>query len=127
MYRALEDLECRLDNIIYRSMLAHSVYEARRLCSFYSVVVNGKKMRNPDYRVNEGDVIQIIQKNQERHFNKTYGSPYYKLNAFIPPNLEVNFRNMSIFVVYKPKFDELPQPYDRQVIESAINYYNHIY
>lgn len=39
------ELERRIDFIIFRSCLAHSVYEARRMVVHGNVMLNGKKVR----------------------------------------------------------------------------------
>ena len=45
------EIERRIDVIIFRACLAHSVYEARRLVVHGDVLLNGKKVRRIIYSV----------------------------------------------------------------------------
>jgi small subunit ribosomal protein S4 len=58
----LQLLERRLDNIIYRLGFASSRAAARQLISHGHVVVNGKRLDIPSYRVREGDEISVSEK-----------------------------------------------------------------
>lgn len=61
-------LETRLDNVVYRLGLAKSRFMSRQFVSHGHVLVNGKKMTIPSYKVQIGDVITIdakIQKNPD--------------------------------------------------------------
>jgi small subunit ribosomal protein S4 len=55
----LKLLECRLDNVVYRSGFAMSRPEARQLVSHAHFTVNGKKVNIPSYLVKPGDVVTI--------------------------------------------------------------------
>lgn len=50
-------LETRLDNIVYRLRFAHSRAQARQFVSHRHILVNGKKVNIPSYRVKAGDTI----------------------------------------------------------------------
>ncbi len=58
----LQILETRLDNIIYRAGFAKSRDMARQVVSHGHVLVNGKKVDIPSYRVSENDIIEITAK-----------------------------------------------------------------
>ena len=55
----VERLETRLDNIIYRLGFGKTRAQARQMVSHRHVLVNGKKVNIPSYRVSEGDIITI--------------------------------------------------------------------
>jgi small subunit ribosomal protein S4 len=55
-------LESRLDNVIYRMGFGATRAEARQIVSHKSVLVNGKIVNIPSYKVEEGDVISIREK-----------------------------------------------------------------
>lgn len=55
----LNYLEARLDNVVYRTGLAPSRAAARQLVGHGHVLVNGKKVNIPSYRVRVGEVIEI--------------------------------------------------------------------
>jgi len=60
----LQILETRLDNIIYRAGFAKSRDMARQTVSHGHVLVNGKKVDIPSYRVSENDIVEIAPKAQ---------------------------------------------------------------
>lgn len=53
----LQNLELRLDNVIYRMGLAPSRNAARQLVRHKHFTVNGKKMDVPSYILRQGDII----------------------------------------------------------------------
>ena len=55
----LQILESRLDNVIYRMTLANTRREARQMVGHGHVLVNGKRVDIPSYRVKVGDVITL--------------------------------------------------------------------
>jgi small subunit ribosomal protein S4 len=63
----LQILETRLDNIIYRAGFAKSRDMARQVVRHGHVLVNGKKVDIPSYRVSENDIVEIAPK----HHNLT--------------------------------------------------------
>ena len=58
-------LETRLDNVVYRLGLATSRQMARQFVSHGHVLVDGKKMTIPSYKVIIGNVITIDEKIQK--------------------------------------------------------------
>jgi len=58
----LQILETRLDNIIYRAGFAKSRDMARQVVRHGHVLVNGKKVDIPSYRVSENDIVEIAPK-----------------------------------------------------------------
>ena len=61
----LQILETRLDNIIYRAGFAKSRDMARQEVRHGHVLVNGKKVDIPSYRVSENDIIEVVTKARE--------------------------------------------------------------
>ena len=55
----LQILESRLDNVIFRLGLANTRRESRQLVSHGHVLVNGKRLDIPSYRVKVGDVVTL--------------------------------------------------------------------
>ncbi len=61
----LQILETRLDNIVYRAGFAKSRDMARQLVGHGHVLVNGKKVDIPSYRVSDSDIVEIAPKSTE--------------------------------------------------------------
>ncbi len=55
-------LETRLDNVVFRLGFGKSRFHARQLVGHRHVLVNGKKINIPSYRVREGDIISLDDK-----------------------------------------------------------------
>lgn len=58
-------LETRLDNLVYRFGFAKSRFQARQFVSHGHILVNGKKINIPSYRVKEGETISLSDKLQK--------------------------------------------------------------
>jgi len=61
----LQILETRLDNVIYRAGFAKSRDMARQLVGHGHVLVNGRKVDIPSYRVSESDIVEVAPKSTE--------------------------------------------------------------
>ncbi|MXU65301.1 30S ribosomal protein S4 [Oceanomicrobium pacificus] len=58
-------LERRLDAVVYRAKFVPTVFAARQFVNHGHVLVNGKRVNIPSYRVNEGDVIEIRDRSKQ--------------------------------------------------------------
>ncbi len=58
----LEQLECRLDNVVYRMGYASTRAAARQLVSHKGINVNGSLVNIPSYQVAAGDIISVREK-----------------------------------------------------------------
>ena len=61
----LQILESRLDNVIYRAGFAKSRDMARQLVRHGHIVVNGRKVDIPSFRVSESDIVEVAGKSRE--------------------------------------------------------------
>ena len=64
--RLLQLLESRLDNIAYRMGFGASRSEARQVVRHNAILVNGKRVNIPSYRLRPGDVIEVAPKSKEQ-------------------------------------------------------------
>ena len=60
----LQELERRLDNVVYRMGFASTRREARQLVNHGHFTVNGKRCNIPSAQVKVGDVVAVCQKSQ---------------------------------------------------------------
>lgn len=60
----LQLLESRLDNVVYRIGFASTRRQARQFVGHKHVLVNGKLVNIPSYRVKPGDVISLTEKSK---------------------------------------------------------------
>src|SRR5215470_6397177 len=61
----LQVMETRLDNVVYRAGFAKSRDMARQLVRHGHVLVNGRKVDIPSFRVGERDIVEIAPKSHE--------------------------------------------------------------
>jgi small subunit ribosomal protein S4 len=92
----LQLLETRLDNIVYRAGFAKSRDMARQTVSHGHILVNGKKVDIPSYRVSENDIVEVAPKFREQ-------TPFIVARAEAgertpPAWLEVNPDKMRVLV-----------------------------
>jgi small subunit ribosomal protein S4 len=58
-------LESRLDNLVYRMGFAVSRKQARQLVCHRQILVNGRVVDVPSYRVRPGDAVQVAERSRE--------------------------------------------------------------
>ena len=61
----LQELERRLDNVVFRMGYASTRREARQLVNHGHFTVNGKRVNIPSYQVRVGEVIAISEKSRK--------------------------------------------------------------
>ena len=57
----LQDLERRLDSVVYRMGFGVSRTEARQVVRHNAIMVNGKRVNIPSYLVRAGDVVEVAE------------------------------------------------------------------
>ena len=58
-------LERRLDAVVYRAKFVATVFAARQFVNHGHVMVNGKKVNIPSYRVKEGDIVEVRERSKQ--------------------------------------------------------------
>ncbi len=58
-------LESRLDAFVYRAKFVQTVFAARQFVNHGHVMVNGKKVNIPSYRLREGDLVEVRDKSKK--------------------------------------------------------------
>lgn len=114
----LNTLECRLDNIVYRSGFASSIRQARQMVSHGHFYVNGEKVNIPSYKVNVGDEITLRERSRK---NEMFKENFLNSDISHLPYIEKNLENFSSKLVRLPKRVELPIEINEKLI---IEYYS---
>ncbi|RZS90960.1 SSU ribosomal protein S4P [Motilibacter rhizosphaerae] len=60
------DLESRLDAVVLRAGFARTIYQARQAVVHRHVVVNGRRVDRPSYRVRPGDVVAVAPRSRTK-------------------------------------------------------------
>src|SRR5262245_21448339 len=77
-----EELESRLDNVVYRMGLSRSRRAARQMVSHGHFIVNDHKVTVPSYEVKEGDVIKVREGSKSK---KIFSGVAEKFKDFTTP------------------------------------------
>ena len=101
----LKTLECRLDNLVYRTGFARSIRQARQMVSHGHILVNGAKVDIPSYGVKVNDVISLKEKSRT---NVLFQDNFEGLVAFNVPYLEKDKNQFSAKLIREPLREELP-------------------
>jgi small subunit ribosomal protein S4 len=110
----LRILESRLDNVVYRAGFAQSRDMARQVVRHGHVLVNGKKVDIPSYRVSENDIIEIREKSRNlTPFTRARAPPAPRP---VPAWLEAISSQMRILVHNLPARQVIDTPVQEQLI-----------
>jgi small subunit ribosomal protein S4 len=110
----LQQLERRLDNIVYRLGFGVSRRQARQLVRHGHVHVDGRKVNIPSYQVSVGEEISIRESSNKLPILEQAKEFASHQNA--PTWLEIDRDNFKGRIVSLPKRDEIQQPVNEQLI-----------
>jgi len=107
-------LESRLDNVVFRLGFARTRKEARQIVGHKHVLVNGKQVTIPSYRVKAGDTVTIKE-------NKKSGPKYKEIlettgGRLVPEWLDADQENLSGNVKELPTREMIDVPVDEMLI-----------
>ena len=109
----LQMLELRLDNVVFRAGWGASRAQSRQLVRHGHVLVNGKRVTIPSYRVRKGDVVSLKPKSRDlivvRHNMDT-------LDRRVPPWLETGAEGAEVTVRDLPMREHIDVPVRESLI-----------
>ena len=100
-------LERRLDAVIYRAKFVPTVFAARQFVNHGHVLVNGKKVNIPSYRVKEGDVIEVRDRSKQLAIVLEAAQ---LPERDVPDYMDVDHSKMSATFVRTPGLGDVPYP-----------------
>ena len=107
-------LESRLDNVVFRANFARTRAEARQIVDHKQLLVNGKSVNIPSYRVKAGDVIEVRESKKDSQRYKDILE--VTGGRLVPAWLESDEENLKITVNELPKREEIDVPVDEMLI-----------
>jgi small subunit ribosomal protein S4 len=107
-------LESRLDNVVYRLGFAKSRDEARQVVRHGHIVVNGRRVDIPSYRVRPSEVVAVRDKSKELLVIKTALIASEKIE--VPGWLEVDIEKLQGKVLSLPSREQIDAPVREQLI-----------
>jgi small subunit ribosomal protein S4 len=110
----LQELERRLDNVVYSLGFAASRAQARQLVGHGHVTVNGKKVTIPSFRVAKGNTIAIKEKSRTNEQIRV--SVDTARARGVPGWLDLQPESFSGTVLELPTREEIKLPVQEQLI-----------
>lgn len=107
----LQNLEARLDNMVFRSGFAVSRAQARQFIRRGLFTVNGKEAQTPSQQVKKGDIIKPVS------FDKIH----LREGFVLPEWLEANVKEKHVTVTRLPELEDLQERVD---LQSIIEFYS---
>jgi small subunit ribosomal protein S4 len=112
--KLLQQLECRLDNVVYRMGFAQSRRQARQLVRHGHVAVNNRKVNIPSYQVSAGEEISI--RDNSKKLTVLELAKEFASHGTQPTWLEVDRDNYKGRVLNLPKREDIQLPVNEQLI-----------
>lgn len=103
----IEQLECRLDNMVYRLRFAASIFGAQQLVSHGHIQVDGKKVDRRSFQVEPGMVVSI--KPASRQMKAIQMAQEYTSRE-VPAYLALEEDKHSGRLLASPQMDQVPIP-----------------
>jgi len=116
--KLLELLERRLDNAVFRACFAPTIPAARQLVRHGHVLINGKRLDIPSYRIQQGDVITLKEKAKENaHVKEALAATVISRPAWV----EFDESKQSAKVQSLPDETSIPFPID---VKMVVEFYS---
>ncbi|EPX86683.1 SSU ribosomal protein S4P [Rubellimicrobium thermophilum DSM 16684] len=100
-------LERRLDAVVYRAKFVPTIWAARQFVNHAHVLVNGKSVNIPSYRVKEGDVIEVRPKSKQLAMVL---EAVQLAERDVPDYIEVDHSKMTAKFLRQPGLADVPYP-----------------
>ena len=113
-------LERRLDAVVYRMKFVPTVFSSRQFINHGHILVNGKRVNIPSYKVKDGDVIEVKNKSRDLPLVlEAAGSP----ERDVPDYIEVDHGKMRGSYLRQPGLADVPYPAQMEP-NLVIEYYS---
>lgn len=107
-------LESRLDNVVFRMGFARTRRESRQVVDHKHILVNGKCVNIPSYRVKAGDVISV--KEASRTMQRFKDIMEVTAGRLTPEWVDVDKENLKGTVSALPRREQIDVPVDELAI-----------
>jgi small subunit ribosomal protein S4 len=108
----IQDLEARLDATVLRAGFARTIYQARQFVVHQHVLVNGKRVDRPSYRLQPGDFVSIADRSKVKEPFVVAASGAHDA----PGYLSVRMTDLTCRYERTPSRDEVPVICDEQLV-----------
>ena len=105
-------LECRLDNVVHRLGFSTTIWGARQFVSHGHVLVDGKRVDIPSYRISPGQLVSIAPKMQQNPIILDA----LDQSSSVPPYMTLDRATMSGRLMAVPERNDVPVQVDERLI-----------
>lgn len=113
----VELLEMRLDALVLRAGFARTMPQARQAVVHRHILVDGKIVDRPSFRVKPGQVIQVKARSQaSEQFLVAAQGVHRDVLPAVPEYLDVELEKLRFTLVRRPKRAEVPVVCDVQMV-----------
>jgi small subunit ribosomal protein S4 len=110
----LQQLETRLDSVVFKSCFAGTRNEARQLVRHGFVLVNDQKVNIPSFLVKPGDRFKVAGK--ENIINRVKQTVEIVKSRGVPSWLSVNFNTLEGQILKSPERADIQVPVNEQMV-----------
>ncbi len=107
-------LESRLDSVVFRMGFARTRREARQIVGHQFMLVNGKPVQIPSYRVKAGDVIEVRE--NKKGLQRMKDIVEVTAGRLVPEWMDVNLDNLQGTVKELPSREMIDVPVNEMLI-----------
>ena len=100
-------LERRLDAVVYRAKFVPTPFAARQFVNHGHVLVNGRRVNIPSYKVKPGDVIEVREKSRNMALVL---EAIQSSEREVPDYIEVDHKAMKATYIRVPQLADVPYP-----------------
>jgi len=118
----VELLEQRLDALVVRAGFARTTAQARQLVVHRHILVDGKIVDRPSFRVQPGQTIGVKSRSEDLEiFQVAAAGGHAEVLPVVPGYLEVQLDKLQAKLVRRPKREEVPITCEVQLV---VEYYS---
>lgn len=105
----VELLEMRLDALVLRAGFARTIAQARQVVVHRHILVDGKLVDRPSFRVKPGQVVQVKPRSQaSAQFLAAAQGQHASVLPAVPEYLKVELEKLRFELIRRPKRAEVP-------------------
>ncbi|OMH37018.1 30S ribosomal protein S4 [Tersicoccus sp. Bi-70] len=117
----IELLEMRLDALVLRSGFARTMAQARQMVTHRHIMVDGRRVDIPSFRVKEGQTIHVHERSETMTpFQVAAAGAHRDVLPTLPGYLDVSLEKLQARLVRRPKRSEVPVTCEEQLV---VEYY----
>ena len=117
----VELLEMRLDALVLRSGFARTIQQARQMVVHRHIMVDGKRVDIPSFRVKEGQMIHVHERSEKMvPFQISATGAHQEVLPAVPGYLNVEIEKLQSTLTRRPKRSEVPVTCEENLV---VEYY----